>query len=89
MYERLSRSGQNNPDNFEQLFQKQRYSITLNAVGKKCMVSFKVLRCESTEERNDLLDYILRTIPACAMVDSYEACSTKPLVTVQLHRWLQ
>lgn len=39
----------------------------------KCMVLFKVLLCESREERNDLQDFSLRTIPACAMVDISKA----------------
>lgn len=43
MYEWWSRSQQNNSDNFEQFWPKQRSSTTLNADGNKCVVLFKVL----------------------------------------------
>lgn len=64
-YDRWSRSRQNDPHNFSQF-------CGTNSIGKKSHVLFVVLRCAERNERNDILDFTLRTIPPDAMVDSGE-----------------
>lgn len=74
-FDKWKRSGQNNPS-FELFCPNQPRSSELSTAGKKCLALFQILRCNRPDERTDLLDFTLRTIPAEAMVDTGETSIT-------------
>ena len=71
-YERWSRSGQNDPENFADFCDYNKEAQKLSAVDRKCMILFAVLGCGRSNEKTELLEFTLRTIPKESMVDSGE-----------------
>jgi len=74
-YENWSRSGQNSTS-FVPFCAQCPQTGKLVAIGRKCYILFLVLRCNEPNERKDLLDFTLKTIPSESMVDSGESGAT-------------
>lgn len=71
-YNKFTRSGQNS-SSFEFFCLRSSSSNEISAAGRKCLILFIVLRCNEADERTDLLDFIRRTVPVQAILDTEES----------------
>lgn len=65
-YLKWKASGNNNPS-FDAFCERNLRTDNLNSKGVKCMILFQALLCGTDNERKDLLDFTLRSVPADAM----------------------